>query len=256
MAEETFIRKKSKKGEEDEGGLDPDAWMVTFSDLLQLLITFFVLLISSASMDNQVVKEMFSVFGGGMGELNSTNRSRLANPSIVPSVIPQTVTIESLIALLRFDPSQTRLKETLVELVNSVMVEQVEFVKRGKEFSMLLPDDALFEPGQVEIKDSLKPALDKIGEVLALSENQIKIEGHSDDIPTAGRYLHSNWELSAARATSVLKYFLEKGVISPDRIEARGYASYHPKAPNIGNFYRKRNRRVEIVIKQFEKESF
>ncbi len=258
MAEELILRRKEKKsdGEEDEGGVDKDFWMITFSDLLQLLITFFVLLISMASMDDQTVKEMFSVFTGGMGELNYTSKHRLTKPSEIPVVIPTTVTVDALIALLRFDPSDTKLKEKTDMLIQNMIIDRVEIRKRGSEFSLVLSDEAVFEEGQIEIKEELKPVLDNIIEILSLSNNTITIEGHTDDIPTVGRFLHTNWELSAARATSVLRYMMENGTIGVERMQAKGMASFNPKTRNISENYRKRNRRVEIVIKQFDKEPF
>ena len=256
-----WVNAKSNKEEDDEeNAIDKDAWMVTFSDLLQLLITFFVLLISMASMDDKAVKEMFNVFSGATGALNLTEKARDFPQNIADEVMPKKIGWDELKEILKYNQeiqeARKLLEREAYKNLVTVVTGGVEVVRKGKNVSLSLSEDALFNRGEVEIKDSLKPVLDRIARILSLSRNHVIIEGHTDNQPVRGRYLHTNWEISAARASSVLKYLISTGLIESDRMEANGYAFYRPRVKNLKDTYRKRNRRIEIVIKQMEKDSF
>jgi chemotaxis protein MotB len=256
-----WVEAKSKKEKEtDEVGPDKDAWMVTFSDLLQLLITFFVLLISMSSMDDKAVKEMFNVFSGATGALNLTEKARDFSKDLAEDFMPKKIGWDELKEILAYNQeiqeARKLLEREAYKNLVAVVTGGVEVVRKGKNVSLSLSEDALFERGEVEIKDALKPLLDRVARILSLSRNHVIIEGHTDNLPVRGKYLHSNWEVSAARASSVLKYLMSTGLIENDRMEANGYAFYKPRVKNLKDTYRKRNRRIEIVIKQMEKDSF
>ena len=252
----------SEKEEEEteEVGIDKDAWMVTFSDLLQLLITFFVLLISMSSMDAKVIKEMFNVFSGAAGALNLTESSRYSDIDVVPSFTPNSVGWDELKEVITYDQeiaeSRKLLEKEAKTLLITIEASGVDVINRGEDVALSVSDESMFEKGSVEIKKSLYPILNRIAGILAISKNNISIEGHTDDIPTVGKYVPSNWELSAARALAVYNYLMSTGLIDTMRMEAKGYSSNKPRVKNISEAYRKYNRRVEIVIKQFEKDSF
>jgi len=250
-----------KKDEEtEEAGVDKDAWMVTFSDLLQLLITFFVLLISMSSMDDKVIKEMFNVFSGAAGALNLTQSSRTSAVDVVPNFKPDSLSWDELKEVITYDQEIAESRKLLEKEAQTLLItierSGVEVIKRGEDVALSIPDDAMFDKGSVEIKKSLEPILNRIAGILSISKNNISIEGHTDDIPAKGRIFPSNWEISSARALSVYNYFMSTGLIDTMRMEAKGYSSNKPRVKNISDKYRKYNRRVEIVIKQFEKDSF
>jgi len=254
----TYQKKKKKGGEED--AFDKDAWMVTFGDLLQLLITFFVLLISMSSMDKKIFKEMFTVFSGGLGVLGFTDKTLILPPTLKVTVSPPRFDMQTLKTFLRVESLDMQTKAPIAKdfkvVVNSLLISGVEIERRGRDYVMTISEEANFAPGKTEIPDSLKPILDNIGAVLSLSKNRIIIEGHTDDRPFSSATFATNWELSAGRAASVLIYLANEGGVDPDRMEAKGYGPYRPKVGNISEAYRKRNRRIEIVIKQFAKDSF
>ncbi len=258
MAEVSVFQKK--KMEVEAEGLDKDAWMVTFGDLLQLLITFFILLISMSSMDQKVFKEMFSMFSGGTGVLSLSSGIKVAPPSIKPIVIAPMMDAEDFLKFLKaealdLDMPMPPTKETS-RIVDSLLVQGVEIVKRGRSFALILENEALFEPGSAKLSEAFTPVLDEIGSVLSLSRSKITVEGHADDQPFKSSVLPSNWELSAARATAIMIYLANNSNINYGRLEAKGYSYHRPRVKNISDYYRKLNRRVEIVIKQFTEESF
>lgn len=104
-----------------------------------------------------------------------------------------------------------------------------------------------FAPASAELTPEAIPVLESIGSVLAPLRLEIRVEGHTDDRPIATERFPSNWELSAARATVVVRYLLEHFEMAPERLTASGYASYRPVAPNTDEAGRARNRRVDVV---------
>ena len=253
-----YQKKKQKKGEETK--LDKDAWMVTFGDLLQLLITFFVLMISMSSMDHKVFKEMFSLFGGGLGVLGFTEKTQLMPTGIKPMLSAPRFDTNSFKTFLENEDaigkaSAAEASKDVDYLLESLLVNGVEIVKKGKNYSMIFSEEAAFAPGGIIISPTLKPILDWIASVLIYSKNKIIVQGHTDDQPYKSRVMSTNWELSAARASAVFIYLVNEGNLRHERIEAKGFSSYHPRIGNISDAYRKHNRRIEIVIKQYTEDN-
>ncbi|MDY6862077.1 MAG: OmpA family protein [Thermodesulfobacteriota bacterium] len=222
---------------------DTNGWMVTFSDLLTLLLTFFVLLISMSSMDKEKLKKSFEIFSSGLWILGPTSDeldTRFSNLVINKPIRP---------------PNEFSDAEALV--LNKIRNE----MKGLKEFKGMnikednrgiiieFPDKILFDSGSVEINNTALPVLKKLGNFLAEYPCSALIEGHTDNIPiSSGLKYRSNWELSVIRAVNVLKYILYHSNFPPGRISAVGYADIHPIVPNSTPGNRAKNRRVEIVI--------
>ncbi len=147
------------------------------------------------------------------------------------------------------DLNQT--KRLLEERLSSeISDQQVKLQMMDKGLVISFVADILFDSGKAKIRPEAYPVLDKVA--LVLTENaaqfNIGIEGHTDNVPVKLSKWKSNWELSSARALSVLHYLVDKKGISPDRISAIGYGEYHPVASNDTKAGRQVNRRVEIVI--------
>ena len=124
----------------------------------------------------------------------------------------------------------------------------VEMQERGLVVTVL--DRVLFDPGKAEIKDSARTTLDKVADVLKsrVPEHLVYVEGHTDNDPIRYSGWRSNWELSTARATEVIHYFVESQGVNPARLIAAGFGEFHPVAANDTLVGKARNRRVEIVI--------
>jgi Flagellar motor protein len=112
---------------------------------------------------------------------------------------------------------------------------------------LILQEKILFPPGSAELKPETYPILDKLYEILKDLPNPVEVEGHTDSIPISTERFPSNWELSTARASSIVRYFIAKG-INPERLKASGYADAKPIASNATPEGRAQNRRVEVVI--------
>lgn len=128
---------------------------------------------------------------------------------------------------------------------------EIEKLKSGSGVALRVLDSILFDQGTAEIKASGAVILDKVAGALVNSKDRIRVEGHTDDMavgPTIKDKWPSNWELSGARAASVVRYFQWGKSIDPARMEAVGKAQYHPVAPNDKEANRVKNRRVEIIL--------
>jgi chemotaxis protein MotB len=133
----------------------------------------------------------------------------------------------------------------LIEKQHLAEKAQVEITARTIKISLSAP--VLFESGSAEIKPEIIPVFEELLGHLRESQNTIVVEGHTDDIPIHTAMYRSNWELSAARAFSVIHYFIDRGV-SPARLVAHGYGEFRPLAANDTEEGRARNRRIEITI--------
>ncbi|MFI5177786.1 MAG: flagellar motor protein MotB, partial [Vicinamibacterales bacterium] len=105
-----------------------------------------------------------------------------------------------------------------------------------------------FSVGSTDLSEAARAILDDLGAALMDVGNKVLVEGHTDDVPIRTARFASNWELSTARATTVIAYLLEHFAIRPERLSAAGYAEFHPRVPNASAENRARNRRVDIVI--------
>jgi chemotaxis protein MotB len=111
-----------------------------------------------------------------------------------------------------------------------------------------LPEAGAFALGQADLSQAARRVIRGLGDVLAKEAGEIRVEGHTDNAPIATSRFASNWELSAARATEVIRFLISQGGIAPERLSAAGYAEFRPLAPNDTPEARARNRRVDIFV--------
>jgi chemotaxis protein MotB len=233
--------------------MDPSRWMVTFSDLLMLLLTFFVMLLTMSSMDKKKLKEIFMYLKEAVGVLELAGTSGITDLADLVQeysetqtsyVIDQRLLTDLFIPLVRPDEdSEQRLKD-LSELIDITDDE------RGIVFSF--QEKVLFDSGEARIKHEAFPVLDLLAEAIDGCPNDILIMGHTDNMPIHSRLFTSNWELSAYRGLSVLEYFLEQKGFSPSRFSVGGYGPSRPLRPNDSLKNRALNRRVEIIFKHLQ----
>jgi chemotaxis protein MotB len=141
-------------------------------------------------------------------------------------------------------------KEKLDEMIKKENVEaSVKVTKDGIVFSLGEKDKAYFESGKADITQAGKDVLDKVVPIVKDMPNDIVIEGHTDDTPIHTAQFDSNWELSTARATNVVKFFVQEKGLKPAKLSAIGYGEYKPLGPNDTPENRAKNRRVVIFIK-------
>ena len=220
---------------------DKDRWMTTFSDMVTLLITFFVLLISMSSMDAKALKEMFGFFNEVMGPLEYAEAQEIQGlPTIVESVPPK-IFIDSL--------SLNR------NILNSLEKKGIAgFPGRGKDIlevresnrglAVLINSDALFAKGSSEVSADAAVIISSVAEVLKETDATISIEGHTDNQGD----IKGLYRLSLRRSVSILNHFIYISGLSPTRFGVAGYGPTRPIASNATDQGRRKNRRVEIVL--------
>jgi chemotaxis protein MotB len=266
---------KMRKRNSTENGADMDTtlWMVTFGDLLMLLLTFFVLLLSMSSMDMKALKDMFSIFGGAIGPLELCDEKPVTARDIVHKGAGGHMELSDLdtISALKNHYRQIMEKRKNIPPTNNLDVseeilameadtEHSELIESLKEVVGISEDErgviitlqemVLFDSGRADIKPNIFPLLDCIAEVLDPIPNDVLIMGHTDNVPTRSDRYRSNWELSLYRALNVHSYFIEKKSLSPERFAVGGYGDLRPRFPNDTREGRQKNRRVEIIIKK------
>jgi chemotaxis protein MotB len=147
--------------------------------------------------------------------------------------------------LLRFDPKD------LAGMVRDIQDERLGVEVQEQQVRVEMQDDILFPLGSADLGESGKRLLDRLTDGLASRDIAIQVEGHTDDLPIATARFPSNWELSSYRATTVARYLIERGV-ERDRIQVSGHADTRPRVPNDSRENRARNRRVSLVLQQWQ----
>ena len=272
----------AKKKKEEAGPPGSPAWMATFSDLMNLLLCFFVLLFSMSSVDaakyEQVVNsfaETFSVFKGGGasigdGVMISNGISQLSNLSIhsnsmgkvaegeednskaedAGDATEETEEEEKEKMLEKQLEASERLAEQIEEaLAESEYGREIDIDFTSQYVSLTMNGALLFDSGSATIKQDAMPLVGQVGKVLErYAENIVEVEGHTDNIPIHNSSYADNDELSGARALSVFHYLVDNTTLDPAMVKHSGRGEYLPVADNSTAEGRSKNRRVEVKI--------
>lgn len=217
-------------------------WMTTFSDLVTLLLTFFVLLLSMASMDPVKFIQAKTSIKDAFGWRTTAAPKKYSLP-IIPSPpdakfkpIPQET-------ISRF---YKRIK-TDIEL--SKLNEQVQLIKKGNDTIILrINDSILFDKNQTRLNPSAYPLLRKIADIIRPLPMLMRIEGHTDNSPIPSLRM-DKWDISVERAVSVLRFYNRGKLFPIDRMSAVGYGDTRPAYPNTSEENRAKNRRVDFVLR-------
>lgn len=247
-----------------------DRWLLTYSDMITLLLALFIVLFSISSVNiskykslTQSLRDAFSgkVVNGGDAIMETGQSADQKTPnSLAPAITPRPPAVQTqrdqaatLAAAARIEEQELqRLKRMLdAYAARHGFANQVEtvVVRRGLVVR-LLTDRVLFDSGEAVLKQQGMPLLGEVASLLGVDKRHpILVEGHTDDVPIHTSQYTSNWELSTARATEVTRYLIGRGV-AMNRFGAAGYADLHPVASNATAAGRARNRRVEIVLQR------
>jgi chemotaxis protein MotB len=282
MDEDQFVE------EEEEG--NADGWMVTFSDLMSLLLCFFVLILSMAEVDiikyKQLADSMAEAFGvqrelelesipKGTSVVSTEFRPGIPDETIV-DIVQQVTTDQTRNSLrignpdspeadekdvrdevLTYDEVMALIKETQLDaemlrrlLKTEIKEGQIDVESTARTILIRIREKGSFASGSALLNSSFVGVIDKIANALTQIEGRIAVEGHTDNVPINTFAYPSNWDLSAARSVAVVRRMLDIAPLEPTRVTASGFADTRPQAINSTFEGRARNRRVEIVVKQ------
>lgn len=225
-----------------------ERWLLTYADLMNLLLILFIILFAMSQIDKAKFDQMaqsFKTIGISAGDKITpvSGGGNTANP--LQNNRPAPV-IKSKLEQQQMDEIQKEVNK-LVKKGNLDGKVDVQMQERGIVISITA--QLLFVPGSADIVVGSKPTVQEIGQVLkGIPGNQIRIEGYTDTDPISNAKFPSNWELSSARATNVLRLLIDNAGISPNIIAATGYGETKPIAPNDTAENKAKNRRVNIVI--------
>ncbi|MGB9866837.1 MAG: OmpA/MotB family protein [Bacillota bacterium] len=220
-------------------------WLTTYSDLMTNLLCFFVMLFAMSTLNVKKFKAVLMSIQGAFG--------------VLPG---QGITIEEL------REQVPGLEESLMEEIARRDMEQLESARQALEgliqqeglgasvsvtmesrgLVLRFADTVLFDLGKADLKPGARQILDKVSKVLKDLPNHVRVEGHTDNLPISTPRFPSNWELSCARATNVVRYLIEANGLSPERLSAAGYGEFRPVSPNDSEASRRLNRRVDLVV--------
>ena len=244
-------QKKVKKG--------APPWMATFADLSTLLMTFFVLLLSFSSMDVQKFRDMLGSVQSAFGvqfqergtfqpvikEPTKPSENKLQEQLIKDKLIPTPTRDDSREVAVESAAMADKVKELVEE---TKLAKEVEILKGKRGVRLRVKGGLFFQPGRAALKITAKPFLSGVAKILDKSKFYLIIEGHTDNLPIHTEVFPTNWELSAARATAVVRSLVQEGRISAKRLAAIGFGPYYPLASNRTPEGRRKNRRVEFIF--------
>ncbi|MCI9652581.1 flagellar motor protein MotB [uncultured Acetatifactor sp.] len=267
------------KRKEDTPPAGSPAWMATFSDLMNLLLCFFVMLFAMSSIEEAKLQEFvaamnntFSVFDGGAsaigdGFLISNGVSQLNELDQYINSTGKTAdsetdgedfqdyemspeAMEEILQDKMLEENEERVEEIEEVLTESDIADEVEVSFTAQYVKLTMNGGLLFDSGSAQLKDDAKLIIDKVGLILERYGNAgtIEIEGHTDNVPMKSAQYPSNEELSSARALSVFYYLMDSTTLNPLNLKHAGMGERVPIADNSTPEGRSRNRRVEILI--------
>jgi len=239
----SLLRKSNPIDDEDD---DANRWLLPYADFITLLLAVFVVMYSVSNVEESKFKSLSESLSIALNVKNTESKNNNFISDKTNSMIEQIHTRESQIAKINH-----ALQNDLAPLIAQ---NKIKIIKLKDGISIVINDSFLFKSGQAQIDPTFEKDLTQISEILKKYPNQIQVEGHTDNNRIQTGMYPSNWELSSARASSVVRAFITNGV-QESQLTAIGYAANQPIESNNSEEGRYRNRRVAIKILGGTKES-
>lgn len=218
-------------------------WLTIYGDMMSLLLVFFVLMLAISDINKEKFEMVINAISSSMG----------GNPIVIyKEVDPKEAIME------KISEEQMKLQQMLSEIQDYVdqndLNDEFSIEEENAGLRLRVEGGSMFDSGRAIIREEVKPALLDIANIVFPLDNEIVIEGHTDNVPIRTNKYASNWELSTARATNILHFFSEQVPINPERVSAAGYAYFRPLHP-VDSVDNHKNRRIEVLIrKEFSSE--
>ncbi|MGA2249683.1 flagellar motor protein MotB [Terracidiphilus sp.] len=233
-----------------------ERWLVSYADFVTLLFAFFVVLYAFAKADQRRQTEVSQAIDTAFKSLGLfANASRVPDNKSASSAKEQSVMAmnivmgEDVLAPAQVKDDLTRMKHDLDERLASQIAQHSVAIKLGKDGLVIsLREAGFFDSGSAAPRKEGLESMQQIASELAQMPYDLRVEGHTDNVPIHTAEFASNWELSSGRATNIARDMLDLHAVTPDRLSAAGYAEFHPVDTNDTAEGRARNRRVDLVI--------
>lgn len=212
-------------------------WQTVYAGFAMIMLSFFILLTSFSSLAPSKITRFVSSFSDAVSVLE--HGSNLEEGKTIKGDEVQLLPREDLAA---------QLFEQVRQASHAEGLDQVVLQRTPKGVVLTLNDTLLFDSGQARLSEAAYPRLEKIGRLIQRIQTPVEIQGHTDNQPIHTNEFPSNWELSTARAISVLRYLIQTPEIAPERLSAVGFAEFQPMVANDTAEQRAQNRRVDFVF--------
>lgn len=234
-----------------------DRWLVSYADFITLLFAFFVVLFASAKADQkkqmqvaQAIDAAFKSLGIFPDASRRPAKSMSSASGTEPAAIPMNIVMgEDVLSPARVRDDLESLRRELQQRLSNQVSQHTVSIQMGRDGLVIsLREAGFFDSGSATPRPETLGTLHEIAASLGRTPYDLRVEGHTDNVPIHTANFDSNWELSSARATRIARLFLDFHVIPPDRLSAAGYAEFHPVASNATAEGRATNRRVDLVV--------
>ena len=234
-----------------------ERWLVSYADFMTLLFALFVVLFASSHHDRKTIQRVSSAVKNGFQDMGTFTHGATMQDSPPSSVSGP---IDPLAPIKSGEPAQVssaptagfnvdELRENLRKALGKELeLQEIDMRMTPEGFVVSLHELGFFDSGEARLMPGAAEKIKRIASVLNQYGLDMRVEGHSDNVPIHNAEFASNWDLSTARATVVAKLLLDEAGVDPKRISIAGYAQYHPAASNDTPEGRKANRRVDIVV--------
>lgn len=232
-----------------------DRWLVSYADFITLLFSFFVVLYAFARADQkkqaQIPQSIDSAFKSlGIFPNSARNPSNGQSSGTEAPAMPMNIVMgEDVLSPAEVKSDLNRIQRDLTQRLSNQVAEHTVAIKMGRDGLVIsLREAGFFDSGSATLHPNAIPTLRQIAAALAGTSYDLRIEGHTDNVPIHTAQFDSNWELSTARAIGIARLLLDFHAMPPDRLSAAGYAEFHPVDTNATPQGRANNRRVDLVI--------
>lgn len=242
-----------------------ERWLVSYADFITLLFAFFVVLYATAVADqkkqvqfSQSIDDAFRALGIFPNTARKQGGAHAASDAQEAAVIPMNIVMgEDVLAPAKVKDDLEHIGRELQQTLSNEVATHTVSIQMGRDGLVIsLREAGFFASGSATPKPETVETLQRIAAALSRTPYDLRIEGHTDNIPIHNGQFDSNWELSTARATSIARLLLSLKAIPPSRLSAAGYAEFHPVAPNDSTAGRALNRRVDLVVLPRSKINF
>lgn len=233
-------------------------WMIPYADFLTILLGFFLVLFAMVKMENQTLateaEKALSSLGAAQQQAQEASQKltllieHLKKQNLDPNKLIEAATQRA--AMVQAQQTDATLEDLEESLLRELKLsgQQVTVSQDGRGLVISFQERIFFAPGEAKLSSPAEKTLDQLSEVLKKTRHPIRVEGHTDNTPIKTTQFPSNWELSTARSTTIVKSLIEKHGFPPKRLSAAGYGEFYPLADNSTIEGKQKNRRVDIVL--------